>query len=523
MSAIVTSLLKGIKTAIDADSDISSATTYRGYGLAPTGTSGDYVTWNIVGGENLDFMRANTSYYKDVDIQFMGHTSDPSPAAALTITEYIEALFRFNNLDLEDASHYSTEIGSPVTLEDPEADGWNVNTTLTFSVRTATFESILAQAEIIGDDITVTNVRTGARKSIFDATTEVAANTVDSTTVDSLPVLSSMAGATNLVDTDLTNWTASRSTTSDNGDNTYRLTDDNTSGQHTASFSTSTLDNDDNTFCIEIKAGTLSDVGIMIETRAGTFPTGTIDLTDCSFDQGALDALSVEDIGDGWCRIFATENLGTGATQSKCTILLSNGSTFNYLGDGTGYVEIRNMRAVDSTVAHPAFPDGSSAGATYGSDLLTCTPTFGSQGTIVQAVKPYGWKDADYPLSAARYFQANVWAEAWTSYNILYFDGTTNLFSESNSVRLNIGDLDIQSFDWDGDLIGIRTNEFGTRKTATQTASPAGTLYIGNKSDGTRPFHGAFVTLIFDRVLTDAEYEIVRAGLQSRLANLELY
>lgn len=136
MSAIVTELLTAINTAITGDATITGATSYQGFGLAPTGTTGTWLTWFIVGGDNGDFMRANTDYYKEVDIQFTSHTENPSPAASISVIELVEALFRFNDLTLSSGRNFSNEIGSPVTVEDPEADGWNTNTTITFSIGT---------------------------------------------------------------------------------------------------------------------------------------------------------------------------------------------------------------------------------------------------------------------------------------------------------------------------------------------------------------------------------------------------
>jgi hypothetical protein len=134
--SITTELKTAINTAIQADTDIVAATNYRGYGVAPTGTSPDYLTWYLVNDDNDDFMRANTDYYKSVDIQFSAWTSSESVDNAAAIRDLVEKLFRFNKLTLTTGRHLSTEIGSGLELEDPESDGWQSTITMTFNIGT---------------------------------------------------------------------------------------------------------------------------------------------------------------------------------------------------------------------------------------------------------------------------------------------------------------------------------------------------------------------------------------------------
>lgn len=134
--SITTSLKTAIYSAIGGDTGITGAVSYYGYGVAPPTTTGDYLTWFLIDDDNGDFMRANTNYYKTVDVQFSAHTDDADSAAAAAIRDSVEALFRFNTLTLSTGRHISTEIGAGSELEDPEVDGWNVTTTLTFEIGT---------------------------------------------------------------------------------------------------------------------------------------------------------------------------------------------------------------------------------------------------------------------------------------------------------------------------------------------------------------------------------------------------
>jgi hypothetical protein len=135
--SITTSLKTAINTAIQADSTITSATSYRGYGMTPpVPLSGDALTWFLVTDTNDDFMRANTDYYKSVDVQFSAWTANESPLTASAVRDAVEALFRFTPLTMATGRNLSTDIGQGLELEDPEGDGWQSTITLTFQIGT---------------------------------------------------------------------------------------------------------------------------------------------------------------------------------------------------------------------------------------------------------------------------------------------------------------------------------------------------------------------------------------------------
>jgi len=171
-------------------------------------------------------------------------------------------------------------------------------------------------------------------------------------------------------------------------------------------------------------------------------------------------------------------------------------------------IEIRNIRFVNSSAPVPPFVAGTGAGETCAVDLLSATPSWPSAGTAVQAVMPYGYSGANNPVNAAaRLFYA-------TAYSVLNPGNITVNPGLDTNVSVTDGAIDVISSDWSGSTVGARGND-QARITASSALVPTGVLYIGNTSTGIRPFHGALATLIFPWVLSDAEYEIVRVGLNS--------
>jgi len=156
-------------------------------------------------------------------------------------------------------------------------------------------------------------------------------------------------------------------------------------------------------------------------------------------------------------------------------------------------------------------------GVGYGVDLVSCTPTWGASGTIVQAVIPYGWSDwANHPVSGT----SRILEAAGFTTQIIGTGGDVTQYSAKSGESTNIAksptdaQLDVVAYDWVAGTSGARYNQ-ETRATFANTVTPTGTLYIGNSSLTTRPFHGALVTGIVPWVLSDAEYEILRVGLQN--------
>jgi hypothetical protein len=366
------------------------------------------------------------------------------------------------------------------------------------------YKSLLAEATVVGSaGLPVTCSRTGARKPIFSPTGEVASDTPDVNYVDGLSEYSSMAGATNLVDTDLTNWVKSSSNVdvTDQGGGVFRLSFNGLGVGTAVSYTLPTASLDRYaSFGVRLVSGTPNGSSTdYISFRSLGSPVGT---------RYALVDTTAE---------FTNENafVTSASSTNQLSIRADNDSAF--------VIEIRLMRVANLSAPAAAFPDGSAAGATYDTDLLSCAPSWGSQGTIMAYATAYDWSIS--PSDFARVFEVNS-----GGLRIEQFQDTSSWFpfdpgGVSFPVVINpyVGNAAaVWSIDWDGVTSGSRINT-ETRNTQAQTSTPSGTLYIGNNSFGTSPFHGSLVTLIFPRVLTDAEYEIVRAGLQLRLANRELY
>jgi hypothetical protein len=313
---------------------------------------------------------------------------------------------------------------------------------------------------------------------VFRGVGEVAANTPDLyTTVDGINVYSSMAGVTNLVDTDLTNWTNTLGTvsTEDKGNGITEISVSNPGA-------TSTLDYDfllasnDRTSCAEIKlisggANPSTDYLSFVETNA---LKGT--------------AFLLEDLTTEWQRICPK------VTSAEAT----NRLRFRFNSDVTVVLQVRNVRAVDLSAPGAAPPDGSAAGYTYGTDLLSASPTWPSVGTIVQAVMPYGYSGADNPISeTARFFESgNNSAANNTDATQITGSGFTPTASTGGSVTENV--INVHSMDWDEIKYGGRWST-NSRVTLIDSEIPSGTITLGNDPTGIRPLHGIGTFFLFPR------------------------
>jgi len=204
----------------------------------------------------------------------------------------------------------------------------------------------------------------------------------------------------------------------------------------------------------------------------------------------------------------------------------TNRLRFRFSGTTSIVFEVRNMRAADSTAPAAGFPDGSPAGTDYPVDLLSCSPTFANKGTIVVALEPYYWSDwANHPASGV----SRILSTAGFNWEIVGTGGDATIFRATSGEDVAIskspvsGELCVVSFDWDEDtkIAGARFDDSG-RQTFTYTNKPAGTLYPGNNQNGDRPLHGIHSIPIFDRVLSDVDFETLRSGYQARLGGSAL-
>ncbi len=190
--------------------------------------------------------------------------------------------------------------------------------------------------------------------------------------------------------------------------------------------------------------------------------------------------------------------------------------TFVVSGVCDAVIQIRRIRSAVSTARMPPVPVGSAAGTVVAVDAPACTPTVGTSGTKVQAAFTYGYSGGDNPVNAA----AKFWQSEGPTM-AAQIPGAIQIYGNNTGGSVTDGVITVISGDWNGTIHGARLND-GARITRADTDVPAGTLYIGNRSDKARPFHGIIVTIIFPWVLTDAQYTIVMNGLTQRLAGMEL-
>jgi hypothetical protein len=95
----------------------------------------------------------------------------------------------------------------------------------------------------------------------------------------------------------------------------------------------------------------------------------------------------------------------------------------------------------------------------------------------------------------------------------VYGSGFDPIISTSGSVTES--QVSAFSADWNGVDIGARWSNTYARTTATESTTPSGALYVCNRSDGIRSFHGKAILPIFSRVLTDADYEVLRPEFEA--------
>ena len=140
------------------------------------------------------------------------------------------------------------------------------------------------------------------------------------------------------------------------------------------------------------------------------------------------------------------------------------------------------------------------------------------QGTIVQALTPYGYSGSANPVSAgAKSFIANAFEVNNTANQTLI--GSGGAPSIPSGVAVSEGQVTIEASDWNGIDIGFRVN-LEARQTATESSPPSGTLYIANRSAGDRTGHMLVATAKFDRVLSDYEYNAFMVLLETILGSM---
>jgi len=358
-------------------------------------------------------------------------------------------------------------------------------------ILTSANQQLMATGQMPGSNLVATNTRVGSRKSMSPLGSDTVANELDSWVQNGITYIGVSQGATNLVSTVLTDagsWGGTGVTPSFvgydvDGNAEYDLAFD---GDGTArAFSdldipSASLDRV-NVCQAKIQSGAL-DSGTNYFAFRGSFATkgttydATANLT--SDYQEIVTSVTSADVTDQW------------------VIRINNTVPVT--------IRVKLMRAADSSAPVPAFLDGTGAGETYGTDLVSCTPTWGAAGAILQQVQPYGWSAADNPANV----NARLWNSDGANVNTLIQTGSGKPQFEgtlADSALLS-NTLSVVAETWNGTTTTIR-KDAGLVDSTLNSAIPSGDLIVGNYLAGTlRPFHGILSTLLLDHVATEAEY-----------------
>lgn len=162
-------------------------------------------------------------------------------------------------------------------------------------------------------------------------------------------------------------WVVTEATTAPEGDGVVSITPSTNKTAHSAYLIDfmEWADNGDYTYSIEVKGtdtGVFDIVRFSSREKGNTFPGVWVDLMDGSKeDRQSPTATTVTDMGDGWYRITLTANAGTGAATALFQIVLANGGTSSFAGDGSAALLVRKPQAEVGTSA----TDYQRVGSTY--------------------------------------------------------------------------------------------------------------------------------------------------------------
>ncbi len=313
-----------------------------------------------------------------------------------------------------------------------------------------------------------------------------------------LPAVGVSAAYTTKVPVPMTSWASFGITTPD----AESIRETSATSTHLARYVTSTVS--DTCIALEIEPVGKTRVQIDIDgntkfVQFGLTGTGSV-ITSSAGASGSIDLMD-----DGYYRIVVQTIAASTNIEIRC---VDDSGNTSYEGDITKGYNIRNTRASDSTAPMPPVPVGSPAGTVVAVDAPTCTPTWGSAGTILMAAMPYGWSDITTNETGLRLFEnTNLIFYGVPSGNKFEAAGSGFTPTIDTGKGMSADTLYVVSADWDGVVIGARFSDTFTRTTATEADPPSGTLYIGNRADKARPFHGILITVHFpDEVISDAKY-----------------
>jgi len=347
--------------------------------------------------------------------------------------------------------------------------------------------ALVSEATMIGRNVSVSNTRSGSRQSFFLGNGDIGANTVDTISKNNLPLYGICEGETNLVDTDLTAWPSFFSSVTEPETGVYRVTHDGSANKYAFFDIDDAINNRYGKMQARLVSGTIPSGMVVAFTNTSFINVGT------TFDLSAL--------GTSWADVDVTV---TSADTSGFFAIKSPASA-----NSACVIEFRYIRVYDNTV-YPtaAFAYDSADGATYGTDLLTCSPTVGTEGTIVYWCDSYAYTNATmagYDFGTLGFLSYLLDNDQGTRQLGLYTDGSP----ETSTFTAEQFESFVRADSWDGSKIYIKKNK-ETQEEFVSAGVPTGTMYLGNRDAASLPWNGALGPyLIFNRKLSEAEIEIL--------------
>ena len=344
-------------------------------------------------------------------------------------------------------------------------------------------------------------IRNSARKKILEENTSIAVNIPDSTVIDILTWFAVMGEAENLVDEDLGNWLAIRSSFASG-----KLSEDTSNGTHFAQDTFNVTIGECYTFVVELKAQERNWAIV----RFGNTPFGN-DGISVDLSSGNVGTVfgspnyKVSKTGD-WCRIEISKDAsstGVGAVAVTLNDSEPSGATGSSYTGILGYgFDVRNARVAELS-APPAAFDGN---ATYTTDSLISGDTLPETFNMAIPFKPNGWSDTGNPHDATPVFFKK--GDLEVTLDASGFITAAGVTSTKKPVSDTLGVIYISK---QGNNWTLQVDD-ETPQSNTISIDLTGNMYLGDDGTLLKPFDGASLARIWPVVLTANEITTLNTG-----------
>ena len=342
------------------------------------------------------------------------------------------------------------------------------------------FDALIAEAQAL----TFANASTGSRKSVYSGAADRLANTVDSITLSGVEMVSSMAGATNLVGTDMTAvpwYDNAKALITEPESYVYRMSFSGT-GATSIFGAIDTFSKDRHCRC---------------EARliSGSFGTGFSNYFSFNTPANAQvgTQFDLDQITSEWMIIDCSVTSADETNQVK----------FRSENASAAVIEVRTMRAVDLTAPAAGFVDGTGVGEVYAVDSITAPVTItGSAVSVSIPFNPYGWSNTGSPVDATPVlfalgtFEVRINASG-------FFETSGGAISTKKAVDGVLSSVIVTA---DGVNHTIRVDGETTVSNASAILPATGTAAWGADD------HAALGAQLFERVITESEKDALDAG-----------